>query len=78
MCLGIPVKVIEVLDSNMGKVDYLGTKITASFTLVDDIKVGDWVILHAGHAISKLNEKEAQETLLLFEEIIQAEQQTKD
>lgn len=78
MCLGIPVKVIEVLDSNMGKVDYLGTKIKASFTLVDDIKVGDWVILHAGHAISKLNEKEAQETLRLFEEIIQAEQQTKE
>ena len=78
MCLGIPVKVIEVLDSNMGKVDYQGTKIKASFTLVDDIKVGDWVILHAGHAISKLNEKEAQETLRLFEEIIQIEQQTKD
>ena len=78
MCLGIPVKVIEVLDSNMGKVDYQGTKIKASFTLVDDIKVGDWVILHAGHAISKLNEKETQETLQLFKEIIQTEQQTKD
>jgi hydrogenase expression/formation protein HypC len=78
MCLGIPVKVIEVFDANMGKVDYHGTKIKASFALVEDIKVGDWVILHAGHAISKLNEAEARETLQLFEEIVQAEQQHED
>jgi len=76
MCLGIPVKVIEVIDSQMGKVDYQGTKIKASFALVQDIKVGDWVILHAGYAISKLDEQEARETLQLFKEIVQAEQQT--
>lgn len=74
MCLGIPVKVIELSDSNAGKVDYQGTKVKASFALLDDIKVGDWVILHAGHAISKLNEKEARETLRLFEDIIRAEE----
>ena len=78
MCLGIPAKVIEVDDSNMGKVDYKSTKVKANFTLVDDVKVGDWVILHAGFAISKLNEEEAQETLQMFKEILEAEQQVED
>lgn len=78
MCLGIPAKVIELSDADMGKVDYQGTKIKTSFALVSDIKVGDWVILHAGYAISKLNEQEARQTLQLFEDIIRAEQQTED
>ena len=78
MCLGIPVKVIEVLDSDTGKVDFNGTKMKAGLTLIDNVKVGDWVILHAGYAISKLNEEEAQETLQLFREIMEAGQQTDD
>lgn len=63
MCLGIPAKVIQIGDSNVGKVDYLGTKIKTDFSLLEDVNKGDWVIVHAGFAISKLNEEEAQETL---------------
>lgn len=74
MCLGIPVKVIEVENPDIGKVDYKGTKLKASFTLIPDIQVGDWVILHAGFAISKLNEEEAQETLQLLREYLQPDQ----
>jgi len=71
MCLGIPAKVIEIDDSNQGKIDYLGTKVKTNFALLDDVKLGDWVIVHAGFAITKLNEDEAQETLLMLREIAQ-------
>jgi hydrogenase expression/formation protein HypC len=70
MCLGIPAKVLEVDETNQGKIDYMGTKVKTSFALVDDVKVGDWVIVHAGYAISKLNEAEAQETLDLIREYL--------
>ena len=68
MCLGIPAKVVEVDESGQGKVDYLGTKIKANFVLLEDVKLGDWVILHAGFAIYQMNEEEAQETLQLLRE----------
>ena len=68
MCLGIPAKVVQIDDSQVGKVDYLGTKIKTNFFLLNDVNKGDWVIVHAGFAISKLNEKEAQETLEILRE----------
>ena len=68
MCLGIPAKVIQIDDSQVGKVDYLGTKIKTNFSLLEHVKKGDWVIVHAGFAISKLDEKEAQETLDILRE----------
>ncbi len=69
MCLGIPSKVIEVDESKQGKVNYLGTKVKANFALLEEVKPGDWVILHAGYAISRLDEEEAKETLDLLREI---------
>ncbi len=74
MCLAIPAKVIEVDESNQGKIDYLGTKVKSNFALIENIEVGDWVIVHAGYAISKLDEEEAQETLSLIREYMQFEQ----
>ena len=71
MCLGIPAKVIEITASNQGKVDYLGTKVKTNFSLLEEVKLGDWVIVHAGFAITKLNEEEAQETLSMLREIAQ-------
>ena len=68
MCLGIPVKVVSIEKENHGKVDYLGTQVKANFALLENIKVGDWVIIHAGYAISRLDEKDAQETLELLRE----------
>ncbi len=69
MCLGIPAKVVQIDKSNLGKVDYLGTKVKTNFELLDNLKVGDWVILHAGFAISRLNEEEARETFSLLREM---------
>ena len=71
MCLGIPAKVIQIDDSQEGKVDYLGIKVKTNFALLDDVKKGDWVIVHAGFAISKLDEEEAQETFELLREYAQ-------
>lgn len=69
MCLGIPAKVIQVEDSGLGKVEYLGTKIKANFSLLESVEAGDWVIVHAGFAITKLDEEEARETLSLLREV---------
>ena len=68
MCLGIPAKVVQIDDTEVGKVDYLGTRVKTNFSLLEDVKLDDWVIVHAGFAISKLDEKEAQETLELLRE----------
>ncbi len=69
MCLGIPAKVIQIDDTNQGKVDYLGTKVKTNFSLLEDIQIGDWVIVHAGFAISRLDEEEARETFALLREM---------
>ena len=72
MCLGIPAKVVQIGDSQQGKVDYLGTKVKTNFALLDDVKKGDWVIVHAGFAIAKLDEEEAKETFGLLREYAQS------
>jgi len=73
MCLAIPAKVTQINASRQGKVDYLGTKVKANFSLLEDVRRGDWVIVHAGFAITRLDEEEAQETLALLREIVQAQ-----
>jgi hydrogenase expression/formation protein HypC len=72
MCLGIPAKVVQIDELNQGKVDYLGTKVKTNFALLDGVQKGDWVIVHAGFAISKLDEEEAKETLDLLREYARA------
>ena len=73
MCLGIPAKIVCIDQDKQGEIDYLGTRVRTSFLLLDNPRVGDWVIVHAGFAISRLNEKEAQEKLSLLKEISEAE-----
>ncbi|TES85161.1 MAG: HypC/HybG/HupF family hydrogenase formation chaperone [Candidatus Aminicenantes bacterium] len=75
MCLGIPAKVVQIDKSNLGKVDYLGTRVKTNFELLDNLKVGDWVIVHAGFAISKLDEEEARETFSILREMAKNEAQ---
>lgn len=73
MCLAIPGKIVEInKDQEHAIVDYGdGTKRKANVTLVN-VKIGDYVLVHAGFAIEVLNEKEAQETLDLFREMLSA------
>lgn len=58
-----------------GKVDYQGVQREASFFMLPEVKVGDYVILHAGFAIKKLYAEEAEETLRLIEEMVRAEKE---
>ena len=66
MCLAIPVQVKEVLPDNMAKVTLDGVSKIVSTALVDDVKVGDYVVLHVGYALAKIDPEEAERTLALI------------
>ena len=68
MCLGIPAK-IRRIDGDTATVSYGSLEGQASMVLVPEAAVGDYVIIHAGFAIEKLTEKDAEETLQLLREI---------
>jgi hydrogenase expression/formation protein HypC len=68
MCLAIPVKVVELLAGEMAKVDAGGVRKDVSLALVDGVQPGDYVILHVGYALQKLDPDEAEKTLALFAE----------
>jgi len=70
MCLAIPMRVVEV-EGDKAVVDAGGNRRQVSIALLDDVKVGDYVLIHAGFAISKWTEEEARETLNLWDEIRQ-------
>ena len=65
MCLAVPARV-EVIEENEAKVNLAGTILRTSLDLLDNIKVGDYVLVHAGYAIQKIDEEEAQKTLELI------------
>jgi hydrogenase expression/formation protein HypC len=71
MCLGVPAKVMEVKGAS-ATVEVGGARREISVMLLDRVKVGDWVILHAGFAIERLSPEEAEKTLALFREISDA------
>jgi len=66
MCLALPVKVEKMLEDDLAIVELSGVKTTISLALVDDVQVGDYLILHVGYALNKLDQEEAEETLKLF------------
>ena len=73
MCLAIPAKIIRVDESGQGTASYLGSEVKVNLSLVPQARRGDWVIIHAGFAISVMNAKEARETLRLFRELAAAQ-----
>ncbi|ANP91058.1 HypC/HybG/HupF family hydrogenase formation chaperone [Rhizobium beringeri] len=68
MCLAIPVQVKELLPDDMAKVTLDGVSKIVSTALVDDVKVGDYVVLHVGYALAKIDPEEAERTLALIRE----------
>lgn len=84
MCLGVPGKITVIYTSGtlqMAKIDFGGVIREACIEAVPEAKVGDWTIIHAGFALNRMNEEEAQETLdalrqlaLIDEEIKTSEQ----
>ncbi|MGJ4946563.1 HypC/HybG/HupF family hydrogenase formation chaperone [Bradyrhizobium sp. HKCCYLS1011] len=69
MCLAIPAEVIEFLADDMAIVSIDGVRKEVSVALVEDLAVGDYVILHVGHALAKIDPAEAQETLDLLRQL---------
>jgi len=71
MCLAIPGKIIEMVDAenNIAKVDVGGVRRNINTGMLDGTKVGDYVLIHVGFAMSKIDEHEAEETLRVLKEI---------
>ena len=73
MCLGIPGQIVELVDddNHIAKVEVSGVKRNINVALVrpDGIDVGDWVLIHVGFAMSKIDEREAKETLDLLHQM---------
>jgi hydrogenase expression/formation protein HypC len=72
MCLAVPAQIKRIVD-DMADVDLGGVSLSVGLAMTPDAQVGDYVIVHAGYAISVLDEEEALETLRLFEELNEAE-----
>lgn len=74
MCLSIPAKILSI-NGHKAKVSLGGATYNAALNLVDDVKIGDYVLLHSGFAIQVIDEKEAMETMRLLNEVIQKEKE---
>ncbi len=71
MCLAIPSKIIEIGDDNTAVVDTLGMRRRVSLDLMmDPVDVGDYVLIHVGYAMTKLDEEQALESIKAYEELI--------
>jgi hydrogenase expression/formation protein HypC len=71
MCLAMPARVVEAGPDDQAVVDLDGVRKQISLALVDDVAVGDYVIVHVGYALQKLDIDEAQKTLEMFAQMTQ-------
>ena len=69
MCLAIPQQVVALLDEEWVEVEVGGVRSRVSIALVEGVAAGDYLIVHAGFAIARLDVAEAEKTLALFEEL---------
>ncbi len=73
MCLALPARIVEMPEPEVAVVDMGGVRKRISIALVPEVKLGDFVIVHVGHAIGMLDEEEAQASLALFAELAQSQ-----
>jgi len=69
MCLAIPARLVELLPNSQAVVNLGGIRKTISIALVEGVQIGDYVIVHVGHAIGQIDPEEARRTLALFGEL---------
>jgi len=69
MCLAVPIKVVELLGGQMAIGEQLGVQIEFSTALLDEAKIGSYVLVHTGIAIERVDEAEAQEILSIWNEL---------
>jgi hydrogenase expression/formation protein HypC len=69
VCLAIPGQIVEITDeaNRLATVDVVGVRRTVNVGLIDDVEPGDWVLIHVGFALSRVDEEEAAATLRLLE-----------
>ena len=73
MCLSIPSRVVEIDENNMATVDTMGIKRQVSLDLMaDEIVIGDYILIHVGFAMNKIDEDEALQSLQVYREILEA------
>jgi hydrogenase expression/formation protein HypC len=77
MCLGIPAQIVEFLDpdAQLAKAEISGVRRTVSVALCPEARLGDWVLVHVGFALSRIDERQAAETLALLEQMGEAYEQ---
>ena len=68
MCLAVPVQVDEIFEDGKARVELDGVKLDVATALVEDLKVGDYVLLHAGFIIQKITKEDADDKLALWAE----------
>ncbi len=73
MCLALPARVVALLGDDEAQIDLGGVRKTVSIALVPDAQPGDYVIVHVGHAIGRIDPEEAERTLALFAEMAAAQ-----
>ena len=75
MCLAIPSKIISIdNESSMATVETMGVTRAANLTLIEDeVSLGDWVLVHVGIAMSRIDEAEARKSLDLYDELLREE-----
>jgi hydrogenase expression/formation protein HypC len=73
MCLAIPAKIVEI-ENDMATIDVEGARRQASLLLIEDPSLGDYVMVHAGFAIHKIDEAEALESLRILRELASFEE----
>ncbi|MBI2235794.1 MAG: HypC/HybG/HupF family hydrogenase formation chaperone [Magnetospirillum sp.] len=72
MCLAFPARVVEIGEGETAVVEMGGVRKSIMLTMVDDVAVGDYVIVHVGYALSRLDAQEAERTLQAFADLEQA------
>ena len=70
MCLAIPARVTELLGDEMAKVSLDGIFKEVSLAFLDDVEVGDYVVVHVGYALAKIDPHEAEETLAWLRQVV--------
>lgn len=75
MCLAMPMQVVEIINQDRAVVSLGGMRKQIATTLVDGIEVNDYVIVHVGYALTKMDETEAQKTLQLLQEMASVDDQ---
>jgi hydrogenase expression/formation protein HypC len=69
MCLGVPARVMELLDGQIARVDVDGNQVDISIQLTPEVKTGEYILVHAGFAMATIDENEAAETMRLLKEL---------